>query len=125
MREIKFLEFCDNMAAAMSAAELCVARAGAGTIAELARCRIPSIIVPYPFAADNHQLENANCFEKQGACAVLPQNDLHKLYAEVLRLIKDEKLKATMRKNLERVDDLNDTSKIVRDLTNVARGDFE
>lgn len=125
MREIKFLEFCDNMAAAMSAAELCVARAGAGTIAELARCRIPSIIVPYPFAADNHQLENANCFEKQGACVVLPQNDLHKLYAEVLRLIKDEKLKATMRKNLERVDDLNDTSKIVRDLTNVARGDFE
>ncbi len=124
-REIKFLEFCDNMAAAMSAAELCVARAGAGTIAELARCRVPSIIVPYPFAADNHQLENANCFEKQGACVVLPQNDLHKLFAEVLRLTGNEKLKATMRKNLERVDDLNDTSKIVCDLTNVARGEFE
>ncbi len=122
---IKFLEFCDNMAAAMSAADIVIARAGAGTIAELARCRVPSIIVPYPFAADNHQLENARCFEKQGACVVVPQNDLQKLFAEVLELASNDALRENMRKNLARVDELNDVSKIVDDLSRIARGGNE
>lgn len=119
-RKIKFIEFCDDMASAMSAAELAVARAGAGTIAELARCRLSSVIVPYPFAADNHQLENAKCFEKQGGCAVVVQNDLHKLFDEIVWLMQNETLLAAMRENLARVDDLNDTSRIVDDLKNVA-----
>lgn len=124
-RSIKFLEFCDNMASAMSAAELVVARAGAGTIAELARCRVPSVIVPYPFAADNHQYENAKCFEKQGACVVLEQRNLERLYSEVKELFDNAHLRDIMKKNLERVDDLNDTSKIISDLAAIARRDAE
>lgn len=120
-RKIVFLEFCDDMASAMSAADLAVARAGAGTIAELARCRLPSIIIPYPFAADNHQLENAKCFEKQGGCAVVAQNDMHKLFAEIVCLVENETLMQTMRDNLARVDELNDTSKIVEDLKAITR----
>lgn len=120
-RKIAFLEFCDDMASAMSAADLAVARAGAGTIAELARCLLPSVIVPYPFAADNHQLENAKCFEKQGGCAVVAQNDMHKLFAEIVCLVENETLMQTMRDNLARVDELNDTSKIVEDLKAIAR----
>ncbi len=122
-RQIKFLEFCDNMAAAMSASKVVVARAGAGTIAELARCRLPSVIVPYPYAADNHQFENAKCFERQGGCVVLEQRNLHKLFDEVLEIFGNEKLKENMEKNLERVDDLNDASKIVSDLSEIARSE--
>ena len=124
-REIKFIEFCDNMAAAMSAAEVVIARAGAGTIAELARCRVPSVIVPYPYAADNHQLENAKCFEKQGGCVVVEQKNLHRLFDEVKELFVNGRLRDNMKKNLARVDDLNDTSKIVKDLERIARGDGE
>ncbi len=124
-RRIKFMEFCDNMAAALSAAKLVVARAGAGTIAELARCRVPSVVVPYPFAADNHQLENAKCFEKQGACVVLEQRDINRLFAEVKELFENGRLREAMKKNLERVDDLNDTSKIVADLAGIARREPE
>lgn len=121
-RIFKTLDFCDNMAAAMSAASVAVARAGAGTIAEMARCRLPSIMVPYPFAADNHQLENAKCFEKQGACAVVEQKDMPRLFDEVLELFANENLRKNMGKNLERVDEQNDCSKIVEDLTQIAEG---
>lgn len=120
-KKISFLEFCDDMASAMSAADVAVARAGAGTIAELARCRLPSVIVPYPFAADNHQRENARCFEKQGGCAVIEQDDLNRLFDEVIWLMENEGLRRTMEENLARVDALNDTSKIIDDLKEIAR----
>ena len=121
-RKIAFLEFCDDMASAMSAADLAVARAGAGTLAELARCLLPSVIVPYPFAADNHQRENANCIEKLGGCALQDQNDMHKLFDEGACLMGYSALLETMRENLARVDALNDTSKIIGDLRIVAAG---
>ncbi len=120
-RQMKILDFCDNMAAAMSAAKIVVARAGAGTIAELARCRVPSIMVPYPYAADNHQLENAKCFEKQGACVVVEQKDINMLFNEVMSLANNKKLRQAMNKNLERVDEQNDCSKIVADLTKISK----
>jgi len=113
------------MASALSASDMVVARAGAGTIAELARCEVPSIIVPYPFAADNHQLENAKCFEKQGACVVVLQSNLHRLFKEVTDLFNNARLMETMRKNLARVDNLNDMSKIVSDLSKIAKGENE
>ena len=52
---------------------LAVARAGAGSIAEFARCRLIPILVPYPFSADNHQVENARFVEKSaaGICVLL------------------------------------------------------
>lgn len=122
---VKFLEFCDNMAAAMSCADIAIARAGAGTIAELARCGVPSIMVPYPRAADNHQLKNARCFEKQGACVVVAQDDMDKLFAEAAELASNEALRGNMRKNLARVDELNDVSKMVADLSKIARKEGE
>jgi len=122
-RMLKNLEFCDNMAAALSCADLVVARAGAGTIAELARCRVPSILVPYPYAADNHQLENAKCFEKQGCCVVVEQKYIETLLEESLSILGNAKLRETMQKNLERVDEENDSAKIVQDLTKLAAGE--
>jgi UDP-N-acetylglucosamine--N-acetylmuramyl-(pentapeptide) pyrophosphoryl-undecaprenol N-acetylglucosamine transferase len=59
--------FIDDMAAAFAAADLVVCRSGAGAVSELAAAGKPSILVPYPFAADNHQLRNAEAFERAGA----------------------------------------------------------
>ncbi len=124
-RKIKFIDFCDNMASAMSAADVIVARAGAGTIAELARCGVPSAIIPYPYAADNHQLENAKCFERQGACVVVEQDKLDTLFNEVKELFSNSKLRTRMIKNLERVDELNDASRIIADLSSIALGEAD
>ncbi len=120
MHKAKYLQFCDNMSAALSCARAGIARAGAGTIAEFARCRLPSILVPFPFSADNHQLENARCFEKQGASILVQQKDMDELFKETLAMMKNSKLRSAMIKNLERVDDLNDMNKIIADLTAIA-----
>lgn len=57
-------------------ARLVIARAGAGTLTELAAWGLPSILVPYPFAADGHQLKNAEVFARAGAAEILEQKDL-------------------------------------------------
>src|SRR5690606_4628603 len=51
--------FIDDMARALASADLVIARAGASTLAELCAVGRPAILVPYPFAADDHQLKNA------------------------------------------------------------------
>ena len=58
----RFVSFTDEMNFVLSAADLVVSRAGAGAIAEIVRCRVPAILVPYP-SADNRQLLNASFIE--------------------------------------------------------------
>jgi UDP-N-acetylglucosamine--N-acetylmuramyl-(pentapeptide) pyrophosphoryl-undecaprenol N-acetylglucosamine transferase len=55
------------MPGAFAAADLVVCRAGAGAVSELAAARKPSVLIPFPFAADQHQLKNAQAFERAGA----------------------------------------------------------
>jgi UDP-N-acetylglucosamine--N-acetylmuramyl-(pentapeptide) pyrophosphoryl-undecaprenol N-acetylglucosamine transferase len=59
--------FIQDMPAAFAQADLIVCRSGAGAVAELAAAGKPSILIPFPFAADDHQLRNAEAFERAGA----------------------------------------------------------
>ncbi|HUX68531.1 MAG TPA: undecaprenyldiphospho-muramoylpentapeptide beta-N-acetylglucosaminyltransferase [Terriglobales bacterium] len=65
--------FVDDMAAAMAEAALVVGRAGASTLGELAAARRPAILVPFPGAADQHQLRNAQAYARAGAAEVMEQ----------------------------------------------------
>ncbi|MBN9088163.1 MAG: undecaprenyldiphospho-muramoylpentapeptide beta-N-acetylglucosaminyltransferase [Reyranella sp.] len=56
----------------LAGAHLVIGRSGASTVAELATIGRPSILVPYPYAADDHQTANARAFEAAGACIVIP-----------------------------------------------------
>lgn len=67
--------FYDNMAALMQRADLAIGRAGAGTLTELAVTRTPSILIPYPYAAEDHQSFNAAAFAAAGAAIVLRQSE--------------------------------------------------
>lgn len=67
--------FIDDMPAACAAADLMVSRAGASSTAEIAALGKPSILVPYPFATDNHQEANARAFERAGAAIVILDDD--------------------------------------------------
>lgn len=64
--------FFTDLPQRMAAAHLVIGRSGASTVAELAAIGRPSILVPYPYAADDHQTANARAFEATGACIVLP-----------------------------------------------------
>ncbi len=71
--EIELVGFIDDMSAAFQGADLVVARAGASTVAELAAVGLPTIFVPYPQAADNHQMINANLLRDAGAADLVDQ----------------------------------------------------
>lgn len=68
--------FLYDMPKALRTADLVVARAGAMTIAELAACGKPAILIPLPTAIYDHQMKNARAMEEAGGATVLPQADL-------------------------------------------------
>lgn len=74
--EVKAYLQAEEMASALFSTSLAICRSGAGTIAELAAFRKPSILVPYPHAFGNHQLHNALEMQSIGAATVLEQSDL-------------------------------------------------
>ncbi len=72
----KVLEFCHDMAPVYSASDLALSRSGAGTLAELGNAGVPSVLIPYPHAAENHQYHNAKILEKAGAAVVVEQGQI-------------------------------------------------
>ena len=73
---VKVLPYVHEMPKALSAASLAVSRAGAIALAELSLCGVPSILIPYPHAAENHQEINARSLESKGAAIVVRDAEL-------------------------------------------------
>ncbi len=90
---LKIVPYISNMAEAYAAADIVVCRAGALTIAELALTQKPAILIPYPFAAGNHQFYNAKMAEDAGAAISIEEKGPWEtqLKSEIERLIEDEK----------------------------------
>lgn len=74
---VTIMSYAYNMQDALAAANLVVGRAGAATLAELSVMGIPSILVPYPHAAENHQEFNARALEKENAALVVLDRELN------------------------------------------------
>jgi len=73
----RIFPFVRDMASAYALADLVVCRAGASTIAELAACGKPSILIPYPHAANDHQRRNAEALAGIGGAFLLPDEELN------------------------------------------------
>ena len=113
----RFIAFTDEMNVLLSAADLVVSRAGAGAIAEIVRCRVPAILVPYPFAADNHQLHNARFLEEKGGGLVCRDDEIKdKLLKEVQEMMFNEELRAILRRNLFSMDGGDIGQKLAEDI---------
>ena len=117
-----FVAFSDRVGVLMSAADLVLSRAGAGTLAELVRCETPAVLIPYPHAADNHQWANATYFEQQGGGVVVADHALAGLRQEVLDVIFNDWLLKKFRTNLHRMSQENTIDTIVHDLEDLAAG---
>jgi UDP-N-acetylglucosamine--N-acetylmuramyl-(pentapeptide) pyrophosphoryl-undecaprenol N-acetylglucosamine transferase len=87
----KVLGFCDQMPAAYALADLIIARAGASSLTEISIAGHPSILVPYPYAADDHQTRNAEVFSSAGAAELVQEKDLdaEKLAALATSILQD------------------------------------
>ncbi len=72
----KVIGFCDQMPSAYALADLVIARSGASSLTEISVSGHPSILVPYPYAADDHQTRNAEVFANAGAAKLIQERDL-------------------------------------------------
>lgn len=96
--EAEVVPFIDDMAAAYAAAAVVIARAGATTVAELCAIGRPAVLIPYPFAANDHQRKNAEALEREGAAVCVPQDrlDAGGLAEEVGSLLDDPRRRRAM-----------------------------
>lgn len=90
------LKYCHNMKHVFDASDLLISRAGATILAEISVCKKPTILVPYPYATDNHQEKNARVLESLNAAKVLLDKDMNyeSLTAMLSELLSKDKLTA-------------------------------
>ncbi len=93
---VTVVRFVDDMPAAFAEADLVICRAGAGAVAELAAAGKPAILVPYPYAADDHQAKNAAALERTGAARMVLDRECtpERLRDEIAALLLPGKLEA-------------------------------
>ena len=100
--KIQIREFISEMALAYSAADVIVSRAGAIAISELAVAQKPVLLVPFPFAAEDHQTKNAmNLVNKSAARMVKDSEMKHKFWPVLLEMCEEERLRKEMSENLK------------------------
>lgn len=89
--EAEVLSFIDDMVREYRRADVVVCRAGASSCTELTALGVPAILVPFPFAADDHQTLNARDLSDVGAAVLLPQSELtpERLAEELEALLRD------------------------------------
>jgi len=118
--EADIRSFIDDMAASYAAADLVICRSGALTVAELAAAGVASLLIPFPFAVDDHQTHNARFLSERGAAVLLPQTELSA--GKLAALLKDftgrEKLQlmATQARSLAKADAAQMVAKICKEL---------
>ncbi len=112
-------DFITHMDQAFAAADIVVARAGAMTVAELAVVKKPAVLVPYPYAAEDHQTANAQALVKEGAAVMIKDAAAKdQLIPMVLELIKEGNRLEVMSRNMGRLA-IKDADKIIaRDILN-------
>jgi UDP-N-acetylglucosamine--N-acetylmuramyl-(pentapeptide) pyrophosphoryl-undecaprenol N-acetylglucosamine transferase len=95
---LRVLPFLDRMELAYAVADLAVTRAGATSIAEMTVCGVPMILVPYPYATENHQEANARELERVGAAEVQLDAELSPdgLAHRILAIVDDHERRAAM-----------------------------
>jgi len=110
----KLFDFLPQMQYAYSLADLIICRAGATTIAELAKFRVPAILVPYPFAYA-HQSANAQVLKEIGAAEVLLDRDLcaHKIKEKFQEYFYHHEKLVEMRTAYQKLPDLDATTMLV------------
>lgn len=102
-KNVKIIPFYEGLPSLMKKCDLMVTRAGASTLSEIIALKVPSIIIPSPFVANNHQYINALDIVKKDAGTMIEEKDLKEgvLFKTVDNLIKDDQRLKEMRENLK------------------------
>lgn len=89
--EFELFNFSYNLLHYFSRIDLAITRSGSSMLAELLNCRVPFITIPFPYAADNHQMKNAKYFEKKGYSFLIQENEIEKKLFSLIKSIHKDK----------------------------------
>jgi len=107
--------FIVDMAEAYRQADLIICRAGATSLAEITTAGKAAILIPFPFATNDHQTKNAEAMAEKGAATMIEEKDLSgdKLFAVVEKLLKDPQKLQSMEENSAKLGNINAAATIV------------
>ena len=106
--------YLKNMPEILRSADFIISRAGALALAEIAVCEIPSLLVPYPFAAEDHQTANAKSFVEVDAAVTVADRDLteERMRRAVMEIFEGTEKLSQMRENVKKIAKPNATAEI-------------
>jgi UDP-N-acetylglucosamine--N-acetylmuramyl-(pentapeptide) pyrophosphoryl-undecaprenol N-acetylglucosamine transferase len=124
--EAKVTPFIVDMAGAYADADLIICRAGATSLAEITAAGKAAILIPYPWAANDHQLKNAQALASEGAAFVIPEKELSgKLFNVIDNLLRDEKKIRQLEENSLRLSKIDAAKTIVDNCIKIIPRDLE
>jgi UDP-N-acetylglucosamine--N-acetylmuramyl-(pentapeptide) pyrophosphoryl-undecaprenol N-acetylglucosamine transferase len=119
MKAVSVHAFIQEMEQAYAAADLVISRSGAMSVAELCIVSKPTIFVPFPFAAEDHQTANANVLVKANAAAIVPDGELKtQLLPTIKNLINDSSLRNQFSTNMKAFAITNADERVAQEILN-------
>ncbi len=120
---IKVRSFIHHMPEAYALSDLVISRAGALTLSEITACGKPSILVPFPYSAGDHQTENAVSVAKANAAILFAEKELsaRKLYRSAINILYDDNKLERMSKNSQKIGIPDATNKIIEQILKVIK----
>ena len=119
--ENKIFSFEEKFIDLINSSDFCITRAGANSLAEISFLKKPFLAIPLPYAKDNHQMKNAQFYEKMGCCWVLDQKTMskEKLLNILLDILNNKDLLMIKKTNLEKLnykDTWNDVNQKLKNI---------
>ena len=111
---VKVLPYLDNLSGLLKSTDVLVARAGASTIAEVISLKVPTIFIPSPYVANNHQFYNAEALRKENQALLLEEKNLNpqNITKNVEELLYNKEKQLQIKNNLSKIGTL-DSTKII------------
>ena len=121
--ESEVFVFSDQMASLYQEADIVIARAGAGTVAEISAVKLPSILIPLPNSIDDHQRANARETVKSGGALMMEEKELsgQKLASVLMNFMEHPQKLAEMRNALNKASHVRAADRIVEDCLRIVR----
>ena len=113
-KNIKVLEYIDNLAGVMKSVDLMITRSGATTLSEISSLDVLSILVPSPYVTNNHQEKNALTFVNSDAAILLKENEFEKVDIVIDEILKNKEKIKEIKKNLTKFYIANSSQNIVK-----------
>lgn len=119
-KSTKIIPFYDNLPSLMKSADLIISRAGASTIAEIMATKVPSILVPSPYVANNHQYYNALDLVNKKISILIEEKDLNETaLTNAIDEIFEENTLKEIKSNLKQIKDISSSTLIVKNVKEI------